>query len=229
MKEQHSPYDSPRRVVQPKIRPSYTLPNNNNNNDKNKNAYQRRKERMLPYMRPPKRRKVVMKRFQKEEKTEIEKRLLSAHNTKVHQLQSCLAELQRQLEQERMENRTLRVIQYREEKALKHFNDQESEIISVVKDYAHELENLQGEIGNERETKFKLEQEIEKRDTKLRDQRRRLRHYETLLQQPNLDECDELREKLKEADKRLKLFEDKVADKVNHVTLQFDDIFISFL
>ncbi len=123
--------------------------------------------------------------------------------------------IRRQLENERIENKTLRLIQKREEKTLQKYEDQEYDVHKIARDYTNEIESVREEIIAERDSKFKLEQDIEEHNDKLRNQTKRLRFYEKLIDEPNLDESDELRERLKQNDKKIKKIQEKINDKVN--------------
>lgn len=174
------------------------------------NHNMQRKEKLLPYIRSKNR----TKRLKKPAKTEIEQRVLSAQHEKVNELQSRLTELRRQLENERTENKTLRIIQRREEKALQKYEDQEYDVHRMARDYTLEVEEVKTKLTNEREMKIKLEKKVEDRDEILRDQTKRMKFYEKLVYEPNLDEPENLREKLKEQEKNLKKYQDKIATKV---------------
>jgi hypothetical protein len=200
--KQRSPEPPPRRGSDSKLKASYTTTKNST----------RRKEKFLPYIRPKNRRKFVPK---KQPKSEVEQRILSAQNEKVNKIQSQLAEIRRQLENERIENKTLRLIQKREEKTLQKYEDQEYDVHKIARDYTNEIESVREEIIAERDSKFKLEQDIEEHNDKLRNQTKRLRFYEKLIDEPNLDESDELRERLKQNDKKIKKIQEKINDKVN--------------
>jgi len=197
--KQRSP-ETPHRASDSKLKVSYPITNQN----------KRLQERFLPYIRTKSRKK----RLQKEAKGPVDERILSARNEKLSELQSRYAELRRQLEEERFENKTLRLIQKREEQVLKKYEDQDYDVDRVARDYTHEIEDVKKEITNEREMKTKLQKEIEDRDETLRDQTKRMKFYEKLVYEPNLDEPDNLREKLKEIDKQLKIYQEKIANKV---------------
>lgn len=190
---------TPRRLSDSKARISYTIINNNPE-----------RKKFLPYIRP----KTRTKRLRKASKNEVEQRVLSAQNEKVIQLESRLAELRRQLEAERMENKTLRLIQKREEKALKQYENLEYDVHQMASDYTHEIEDVKEKIIHEKEIKIKLEKEIVERDETLRDQTKRMKFYEKLVYEPNLHEPDFLREKLEETDRQLKNCQEKIANKV---------------
>jgi hypothetical protein len=114
-----------------------------------------------------------------------------------------------------MENSTLRTIQRREEKAIKKYEEKEYDIHRIVRDYTHEIDYIKEALSNERQTKMKLEKQIELREEKLRDQSENIKKYQTIVQEKHLDERYELREKLIESDKKLQAFQEKLAHQVN--------------
>jgi hypothetical protein len=153
--------------------------------------------------------------LKKEPINEAKQRVLSAQHEKLNQLQSYFAQLRQQLEDERIENKTLRSIQRREEKAIRRYEDQEYDIHKMARDYSNEVADAKEKIINERENQIKLEKEIYERDDQLRDQTKRMKFYEKLVvQESDIDDSDQLREKLQETDKKLKKYQDKIANKV---------------
>ncbi len=176
-----------------------------------------RKEKFLPYIRPKNRRNGFKKPSPpKRTISEAEQRLSSAQNEKFNELRSRISEVRRQLEQERFENQTLRIVQKREEKSLKSHEDQEYNAQKVTQDYRHEIEYVKEKINSEREAKVKIEKEVEDQDEALRNQTKRMKFYEKLVtHEQDYEEYDKLRERLKETDKRLKEFQEKIAKQVN--------------
>lgn len=171
----------------------------------------RRKERILPGLRPKNR----TKRLKKEVVTDVRQRIQSAQNQKYNELQSRLNELRRQLENERFENQTLRVIQKREEKALRKYEDQEYDVHKVARNYTHEIADVKEKIVSEKENQMKLEKDVEDRNVQLHDQTKRIRFYHKLVEEePQLDQSDDLRERLKEAEKKMKKYEQKIVNNV---------------
>jgi hypothetical protein len=84
----------------------------------------------------------------------------------------------------------------------------------VARDYTHEIQDIKEKLMNEREMKIKLEKEVEDRDEILRNQTKQMKFYEKLVYEPNLDEPETLSEKLKETEKKVKKYEEKIANKV---------------
>lgn len=190
-----------RRMSDSKVRGSYVI----------HRPKSRRKERILPGIRPKNR----TKRLKKEVLGSIQQRVQSAQNKKYNELQSRLNDLRRQLESERFESQTLRMIQKREEKALRRYEDQEYDVHKIARNYTHDIADAKEKIITEKENQIKLEKNIEERNGQLHDQTKRIRFYHKLVEQePELDPSDDLRERLKEAEKKLKKYEDKVVKNV---------------
>lgn len=179
-----------------------------------------RKEPILPTIRAPLPRRAVQPsrslrdNASASSKNEVEQRLLSAHNNKVKSLESRLAELRHQLDAQRSENATLRTIQKREEKAIRGYEEKEFDVHRIVQYYTKEVEHIKRVLSTERETKARLEKQIEARDEKLQDQTKRLKQYEKVVHEKHLDERYELREKLNETDKRLQDLQEKLNQQV---------------
>ncbi|CAF3383441.1 unnamed protein product [Rotaria socialis] len=211
--KQHS-YESPRRATDSKLIASYTTTNHIN---KNPNNYMRRKERFLPNIRPPKHRKGILKRPTKDHRSEFEKRITSAKRHQMNQLNSCIAEVRRQLEEERVENRTLRLIKHREEKELTKFAGQEEDLLLVLRNFSNEIEQVKEQITHEREANVKLEKQMAHRDRILNDQKRRMRVYIKLIDEQDLDDAEELRERLKKTNKKLKQNQEQLSNQEKQI------------
>lgn len=150
-------------------------------------------------------------------KSEHEQRALSAKHDKLRGLEARIAELRRELDEQRIENSTLRTIQRREEKAIKKYEEKEYDIHRIVRDYTNQIEHIRSTLATERENKQRLEKQMEHREEKLREQKEKLKKYETIVQEKNLDERFELKEKLNQADKKLQTYQEKL---VHHVKRQ---------
>ena len=191
--------------------------------------------RPKPIHRPPVAKPIPRQRKESRDSsskgTEIlDRRILSAKNEKLKNLESQIMQLQREIEAQRIENATLRTIQRREEKAIKKYEEKEYDVHKIVRDYNQEIEHIKDVLQREREKKQRLERQIEVRDEKLRDQSKKLKEFEKIVHDKNLDERHELKEKLNEVDKKLKEYEEKLAKQVNcrryfHCFPTFDDEF----
>ncbi|CAF0903828.1 unnamed protein product [Rotaria sordida] len=214
-------YEVPRRGSDSELKSSFTT----TNHKKSTNRNIRRNESFLPSIRPQQTRRTggypIHRRKENlsssSPKTEIEQRALAAQNHKIKTLESRLAELRRELEVQRVENATLRTIQRREEKAIKKYEEKEFDIHRVVRDYAHEIDYMKEVLSNERAVKIKLEKQIEVREEKLRDQTNRMKNYEKIVKEKNLDERYELREKLNETDKKLQEVQEKLNNQEKYI------------
>ncbi len=210
-------FDAPRRGSDSELKSSFTIKPQN----KSKPDNTRPREQLLPHIRPQQPRRTVYPTRQPRKnasvspKTEIEQRLLSANNNKLKSLESRLAELRHELEAQRIENATLRTIQKREEKAIRNYEEKEYDIHRIIQYYTKQVDHVKKILSAERETKARLEKQVEIRDEKLQDQTKRLKQYEKVVQEKHLDERYELREKLNETDKKLQEFEEKLATQVN--------------
>ncbi|CAF3395991.1 unnamed protein product [Rotaria sp. Silwood1] len=213
-------YEIPRRGSDSELKSSYTTANHN----KTKNGNIRRNETILPYIRPKQIRRPGAYPIRRRNEThssstknEMEQRALSAQNNKVKALESRLAELRRELEAQRIENSTLRTIQRREEKAIKQYEEKEFDIHRIVRDFTYEIEHMKEVLSNEREVKMRLEKQIEAREEKLRDQTKRIKKYEKIVEEKNLDERYELHEKLNATDKKLQEVQEKLTNQEKYI------------
>ncbi|CAF4274165.1 unnamed protein product [Rotaria sp. Silwood2] len=213
-------YETPRRGSDSELKSSFAT----THHKKSKNGNIRRNESFLPYIRPQQTRRTggypIRRRketLSSSTKNEMEQRALSAQNNKIKTLESRLADLRRELEAQRIENATLRTIQRREEKAIKQYEEKEFDIHRIVRDFTHEIDHMKEVLSHEREVKMKLEKQIETREEKLRDQTKRIKKYEKIVQEKNLDERHELHEKLNETDKKLQEVQGKLTNQEKYI------------
>lgn len=181
-----------------KGRPPVVFPSIRNNKTRPNFDLTRHRKRDLPSSAP----------------NETEKSNFSSKNEKFKSLESRIAELRRELEEQRIENATLRTIQRREEKAIKKYEEKEYDIHRIVRDYNNEIQYVKRTLSAEREVKTRLEKQIQARDDKLREQTQRLKHFEKIVQEKNLEERFELQQKIKEIDKKLEDYQEKLATQV---------------
>ncbi|CAF0930933.1 unnamed protein product [Adineta ricciae] len=196
-------YDTSRRGSDSEMKGSFSVTNGSTP----------RREQFLPYLRPKNRQKGAVQRTPSNQakKTDSEQRLSSAQNEKLNELRSHMSLLQRQLEQERSENKTLRIIQKREEKSLRTFEDREYDAQRVAQEFKYEIDQVKRQIGDEKEEKAKLQKEVDEQDEQYRDQSKKMKFYEKLIaHEDEYEEYEDLRDRLKEMDKQLKKVQDKI-------------------
>ncbi|CAF1557512.1 unnamed protein product, partial [Didymodactylos carnosus] len=198
---------------------------------KSNQNHNRRKDRLLPYIRHTNKmnnnnhmtRTNHLKRKHDQQqqlsmpKGEVERRLLSAQNTKLKTLENKIAELKLDLDTIRVENHTLKTIQRREEMALKKYENQDYDIQRILKEYTSEIQHTKELLFNEKQSKLKLEKTIDSKDEILRDTKKRLKYYEKITMEKNLDERYEMKEKLKESDRKYQELLEKLTAQEKHL------------
>lgn len=224
--------DQRRRGSDSELKSSYSIAPRRN---KSNNEKAQRRGPLLPSVRPTQTRRPLAvnpinrrprdsRGSSTKDQDAADKRILSAQHEKLKGLESQIALLQREIENQRIENATLRKIQRQEEKAIKKYEEKEYDIHRIIRDYNQEIEHIKHVLENEREKKTRLEKQIEARDEKLRDQSKKLKQYEKIVHEKHLDERYELKEKLNEVDKKLKEYEEKLVVQVSssqHCSLVF--------
>ncbi|CAF1427377.1 unnamed protein product [Adineta steineri] len=203
------PQEAPRRTSDSEVKASYTTPSDGTP----------RKAPYLPYIRPRNRQKPVAEsRPSRQTKSDAEQRVSSAQDEKLKDLRSRLLLIRQQLEEERIENKTLRKIKKREDKSLQNYEDQEYSARKVAQEYQNEIEYYKTQIHDEKEAKMNIQKEADERDQTLRDQTKRVKFYEKLIAtEDDYDDYDDLRERFKETDKSLKKFEEKISKQEKYI------------
>ncbi|XP_078699480.1 uncharacterized protein LOC144926501 isoform X2 [Branchiostoma floridae x Branchiostoma belcheri] len=149
----------------------------------------------------------------------VTRRMLSARRVKIKDLTSQIFELQRELDDLKRENKLLKTLQHKQEKALTRFEDQESDLPQLLARHSAEVRNLKERLRHKQDSNHRSEQKIKD----LRDDLEKKEHQVTKLQKivrdKNLAERDELNRKLMRTEQMLLDKEKKVAELNKHLEL----------
>lgn len=142
----------------------------------------------------------------------VTKRLLSARLLKVSELKNALAELQLRTDELQRENRLLKQLQLRHEKALHRYSDTESEISQLISRHNNETHVLRERLRRSQEKERVAERRCRDADEQLQRCRDQLHKLQKLADDQRLGERDDLARKLaheqfkaQESERRLKV------------------------
>ncbi|XP_057219436.1 lebercilin isoform X2 [Triplophysa rosa] len=142
----------------------------------------------------------------------VTKRMLSARLLKINELKNALSELRLHADELQRENRLLRQLQLRQEKALHRYNDTESEISQLLSRHNNETHVLRERLRRSQENQRAAERSLRERDAQLQRCRNQVQKLQHLADDQNLGEREELSRKLVHAQAILQESERRVKE-----------------
>ncbi|XP_051947712.1 lebercilin-like [Xyrauchen texanus] len=142
----------------------------------------------------------------------VTKRMLSARLLKINELKNGLSELRLHADELQRENRLLRQLQLRQEKALHCYNDSESEISQLLSSHNNETHVLRERLRRSQENQRTAESSLRETDAQLQRCRSQLQKLQRLADVQNLGEREELSRKLMHTQAKLQESERKVKE-----------------
>ncbi|XP_072298047.1 lebercilin [Eucyclogobius newberryi] len=144
----------------------------------------------------------------------VTKRMLSGRLLKINELRNALAELQQHTNELQKENRILRQLQLRQEKALHRYDDTESEISQLISRHSNEIHVLRERLRRTQERERTVERRLKESEEQLIRSQATVTRLKKLVDQRDLGPRDELTRKLdeekglrQEAERRIKELE----------------------
>ncbi|KAK7906860.1 hypothetical protein WMY93_015472 [Mugilogobius chulae] len=128
----------------------------------------------------------------------VTKRMLSARLLKINELRNALAELQQHTNELQKENRVLKQLQLRQEKALHRYDDTESEISQLISRHSNEIHVLRERLRRTQERERTVERRLKDSEEQLLRSQATVARLKKLVNQRDLGQRDELTRKLDE-------------------------------
>ncbi|XP_019393208.1 PREDICTED: lebercilin [Crocodylus porosus] len=142
----------------------------------------------------------------------VTKRVLSARLLKINELRNELTELHIKLDELQKENRALKRLQYRQEKALNKFEDTENEISQLLARHNNEVRILRERLRKSQERERTTERRLKDSEDELYRTKNSLQKLKKLSEDKHLVERDELAKKLALAENKLEDNERRIKD-----------------
>ncbi|KAG9347657.1 hypothetical protein JZ751_005229 [Albula glossodonta] len=142
----------------------------------------------------------------------VTKRVLSARLLKINEQRNELSELQLHLDQLQRENKVLRQLQHRQERALHKFEDTENEIAQLISRHNNEVHVLRERLRRSQERERATDRRLRDTEDELRRTKATLQKLRKLAEDRNLGEREELSRKLVQAQGRLQDSDRKVKE-----------------
>ncbi|NXF69751.1 LCA5 protein, partial [Ciccaba nigrolineata] len=142
----------------------------------------------------------------------VTKRVLSARLLKINELRNELTELHIKLDELQKENRALKRLQHRQEKALNKFEDTENEISQLLARHNNEIRILRERLRKSQERERATERRLKDSEGELYRTKTVLQKLKKLSADKHLAERDDLTKKLAYAESRLEDSERRIKD-----------------
>ncbi|XP_029984611.1 lebercilin isoform X2 [Sphaeramia orbicularis] len=142
----------------------------------------------------------------------VTKRMLSARLLKINELRNALVELQQRTDELQKENRILRQLQVRQEKALQRYDDTESEISQLISRHSNETHVLRERLRRTQERERAVERRLKDSEEQLQRSKATIVRLKKLVDQRELGARDELSRKLDEERARGQEAEHKIKE-----------------
>ncbi|NXX48455.1 LCA5 protein, partial [Tricholaema leucomelas] len=142
----------------------------------------------------------------------VTKRVLSARLLKINELRNELTELHIKLDELQKENRALKRLQHRQEKALNKFEDTENEISQLLARHNNEIRILRERLRKSQERERVTERRLKDSEDELYRTKTALQKLKKLSADKHLAERDDLAKKLACAESRLEDSEKRIKD-----------------
>ncbi|XP_037607559.1 lebercilin isoform X1 [Sebastes umbrosus] len=142
----------------------------------------------------------------------VTKRMLSARLLKINELRNSLVELQQRTDELQKENRVLRQLQVRQEKALHRYDDTESEISQLLLRHTNETHVLRERLRRTQERERAAERRMKYSEEQLQRSQTTIARLKKLVDQRELGARDELSRSLEEEKTRAQDAERKIKE-----------------
>ncbi|KAG8582075.1 hypothetical protein GDO81_007908 [Engystomops pustulosus] len=126
----------------------------------------------------------------------VTKRVLSARLLKINELRNELTELQMKLEECQKENKALKRLQFRQEKALNKFEDTENEVSQLISRHNNEMRTLKERLRKSQERERNTEKRLKDTEEELYRTNVALKKLKLLSENKQLAEREELTKKV---------------------------------
>ncbi|NXO01248.1 LCA5 protein, partial [Rhinopomastus cyanomelas] len=142
----------------------------------------------------------------------VTKRVLSARLLKINELRNELTELHIKLDELQKENRALKRLQHRQEKALNKFEDTENEISQLLAQHSNEMRVLKERLRKSQERERAAEKHLKDSEDELHRTKTALQKLKQLSADKHLAERHDLAKRLAHAESRLEDSEKRIKE-----------------
>ncbi|XP_076444819.1 uncharacterized protein LOC143282856 isoform X2 [Babylonia areolata] len=150
---------------------------------------------------------------------EVVKRLLSADQLRMKELRNQMNDMKKQLKAVKDENRLFKQVQYKQERALKRFEDTESQLPQLIQAHNNEVRSLREQLRQAKEKYEKTDRYLRDAEDELDKANSQLKRYKDLTQKKNLGERSDLDRRLTKAEESLEEKNSRMSELERHLEM----------
>lgn len=122
----------------------------------------------------------------------VVQRMLSAKNLKLNELRNQIEDMQTAFRELKEENKLLKKMQHRQEKALVKYEDKEGDLPQIIARHQNEVRSLKENLRKTRDKYERTDRYLRDAEDELDKAKSKLKRYKSLADQNNLKERDDL-------------------------------------
>lgn len=138
------------------------------------------------------------------------RRVLSANKHKVSKLANIMEELQQEVEELKLENRSLKRVSHRQEREIRKIDEEEAALPVLLQRHSAEMRTLKERLKKNQEVLHRKEKESQDRDHEIQKLRDKVKSYRELSQEKKLGERAVLAKKLENVESEVALKDKKI-------------------
>lgn len=138
------------------------------------------------------------------------RRVLSANKHKVSRLANIMEELQQEVEELKLENRSLKRVSHRQEREIRKIDEEEAALPVLLQRHSAEMRTLKERLKKNQEVLHRKEKESQDRDHEIQKLRDKVKSYRELSQEKKLGERAALAKKLENVESEVALKDKKI-------------------
>ncbi|XP_061176689.1 LOW QUALITY PROTEIN: uncharacterized protein LOC133185468 [Saccostrea echinata] len=147
----------------------------------------------------------------------VVQRMLSAKNLKLNELRNQIEDMQTAFRDLKEENKLLKKMQHRQEKALVKYEETEGELPQIIARHQNEVRTLKENLRKTREKYERTDRYLRDAEDELDKVKGKLKRYKSLADQNNLKERDELQKENQRLQIELEEKEIRIKDLEKHI------------
>ncbi|XP_013403261.1 lebercilin isoform X5 [Lingula anatina] len=149
----------------------------------------------------------------------VTRRVLSARKLKISEMRNEIEDMHQQIADLKLENKTLKRLQAKQDRELQRFEDKESDLPQLIKGHADEVRTLREQIKKLKEKSSRTEKKLREAEDDVTKTKKQLKKLEDLSHDKKLGERDDLNRKLAKAENELEEKTKRCQDLEKHVEI----------
>ncbi|XP_033635992.1 myb-like protein X isoform X2 [Asterias rubens] len=186
-------------------------------NNRNKKAFQKTPIKKPAAANNTKRSNSIASSQASPRNTEVQKRMLSAKGHTISRLRNEFNQLQQEHDETMRENKLLKQLQRRQERALSKYDAEESELPQMLKKHSAELDSMRRRIRKYQERDKDRDRRIKDKDEQLNQTQDELKHIKGVAEDKGLLERHELQRRVERMEEKVEKRDKTVRDLERYV------------